>query len=506
MSRTVDKKAFTSWEDYRDNLIRETTVDVNETEAVKLKRIERLEADSEAWFAYYFPNYYKNDPAPFHKKASKRLLNPKIKRWYEVRSWSRGLAKTTRAMMEFLNLAMTGRIRNMFIVSNSYDNAERLSMPFKINLESNSRLINDYGSQIGTRWEAGEFVTRKGVSFRAVGAGQSPRGSKNEDIRPDGLLFDDIDTDEECRNPKRIEDKWAWIEKAVIPTVDISGSYYILFCGNVIAKLCCITKAMQKADYVDIINIRDKKGKSVWAKNTEADIDYMLSIISYAAAQQEYFNNPVREGTTFKDVSWGEVPPLYNFKFLIAYGDPASSNKENKDNCYKAIPLLGELDGKFYVLTCFLEQANNSKFVCWYFDLEDYVKGRALVYNYIENNSLQDPFFEQVLSPLLLAEGQARQHYIFISPDERKKPEKFVRIEGTLEPLNRTGRLILNAAEKSNPHMQRLEEQFKAVDPQLSSHVDGPDAVEGAVWIINNKIAAMAPINIGARKVNNKRF
>ena len=41
--------------------------------------------------------------------------------------------------------------------------------------------------------------------------------------------------------------------------------------------------------------------------------------------------------------------------------------------------------------------------------------------------------------------------------------------------------------------MRRLEEQFKAIEPKLSAHDDGPDAVEGAVWIINNKLALMAP-------------
>ncbi len=508
MGKGLDKQANLNWEEYRLNLLQETTVDATETEADKLKRIKRLEADNEAWFAYYFPNYYHNEPAPFQVKASKRLLDPDKNRWYEVRAWSRGLAKTTRAMMEFFKLAMTGRIRNSLIISNSYDNAERLSMPFKINLESNQRLINDYGIQerIGN-WTDGEFITRKGWSVRAVGAGQSPRGTKNEDVRPDSILFDDIDTDEETRNEDRIKDKWAWIEKAVIPTVDISRTIFILFCGNIIAKYCCVTEAMKRADRVDIVNIRDKKGKSSWPqKNSEEDIDYILSIISYAAAQQEYYNNPVMEGTVFKQVTWGDVPKLNQFKFLVAYGDPSQSNTENKNGSYKSIPLIGGLDGRFYIITCFLEQANNSKFVIWYFDLEEYVKGKTQVYNYVENNSLQNPFYEQVLSPLLLSEGKTRQHYIHVTPDERKKPDKFARIEGNLEHLNRTGRLVFNIAEKDNPHMQRLEEQFKAVDPKLSAHADGPDAVEGGVWIINNKIAAMGEIKSGRHKANSKRF
>jgi hypothetical protein len=133
--------------------------------------------------------------------------------------------------------------------------------------------------------------------------------------------------------------------------------------------------------------------------------------------------------------------------------------------------------------------------------------GKTQIYNYIENNSLQDPFYEQVLSPLMYAEGIARQHYIHLAPDERSKPDKFARIEGNLEHLNRTGKLIFNIAEKNNPHMVRLEEQFKAVNPQLSAPADGPDAVEGGVWIINNKMAAFAgEVKSGRHKSNSKRY
>ena len=504
--KQTDKQALQYWEDFRLNLERSTSIDIQETEAEKSKRIAKLEADDEAWFAYYFPNYYTSKPAKFHLKATKRLLSNN--KWYEVRAWSRELAKSVRSMMEVLKLSLTGEIKNILLASNSQDNAKRLLKPFMINLESNNRIKNDYGIQqsLGS-WEDGEFTTRKGVSFRAIGAGQSPRGTRNEAYRVDFLLIDDFDTDEECRNTKVINQKWNWLEQALLPTVSISGNYRILFNGNIIAKDCCITRAIAKAKHVDIINIRDKNGKSVWPdKNTEENIDFFLSMISYASAQKEFFNNPVTEGTIFKEVRWGEIPKLERFKFLVAYGDPAPSNKENKDNCYKFVGLLGELEGNFYIITCYLEHAINSKFIGWYYDLEDFVKGKTQLYNYVENNSLQDPFYEQVLKPLIFDLGKLRSHYMFLTPDERKKPDKYARIEGNLEPLNRQGRLIFNIAEKSNPHMQRLEEQFKAVDPQLSSHVDGPDGVEGGVWVLNSKSLQLAPITVGHKHKNSKRF
>ena len=130
-------------------------------------------------------------------------------------------------MMEVLKLALLGEVKNILYISNSYDNAERLLMPLMISLESNPRIINDYGvQQRPGSWESGEFVTVGGCSFRALGAGQSPRGTRNE-ARPDVIVFDDIDTDQDTRNPDIIKKRWEWIEQAVIPTVSISGNYRI---------------------------------------------------------------------------------------------------------------------------------------------------------------------------------------------------------------------------------------------------------------------------------------
>lgn len=54
-------------------------------------------------------------------------------------------------------------------------------------------MINDYGRQDGNGlWTSTEFRIRAGATFRALGAGQSPRGSRNEQLRPDVILVDDI--------------------------------------------------------------------------------------------------------------------------------------------------------------------------------------------------------------------------------------------------------------------------------------------------------------------------
>jgi hypothetical protein len=483
------KADYRGWEVFVNDLLKEQPVP-NESEAERIKRKKHLEGNFEEWVKFYFSKYAKAEPADFHLKDSKKLLNND--RIYIVRPWSREMAKDARTMFEMIFLALTGKISVVLFFSHTADQAANLLKPYKLSLELNQRIIADYGEQKSAiSWSDNQFTAKCGCTFYAFGAGQAPRGTRDEEIRPDVLIFSDIDTDEEVRNPERIKKKWAWIEQAVLPTVSVSGNVRILFLGNIIGKDTCITRAMKFADHYQIINIRDKNGKSRWAKNSEEQIDWLLSKMSWASSQKEYFNNPIQEGTTFKDMRWGKVPPLSKFPFLVKYGDPAPSNKENKKNSHKAVVLMGILDGITYVFTCFLEQATNAKFVNWYWDLEEYTRGKVQVYNYIENNSLQDPFYEQVFIPLFTDISKERGGQILPTPDNRKKPDKFTRIEGNLEPLHRLGKLIFNEKEQKNPHMMRLVEQFEAVEPTLSANVDGADAVEGGWWVINNKLIVL---------------
>lgn len=143
----------------------------------------------------------------------------------------------------------------------------------------------------------------------------------------------------------------------------------------------------------------------------------------------------------------------------------------------------------------------------WFYNLRDYASERVQVYYFIENNSLQDPFYEQVFLPMFAARARERG-FIGITPDCRCKPPKFERIEGNLEPLIRQGRLVLNIDERENPHMKRLEEQFLLLNRQMKSPADGPDCIEGGVWIINQKISTLneGSYTIGQRVRASKRF
>lgn len=513
LANQTNKQALVKWEDFLQSIRNSTPVDQNETEEDKAARIKKLEADPEEWFKYYFPKYCFAPAADFQKRSTRRIL--KTKRMFQRRAWARGLAKSTRRMMEIFFITFAKKFRtNMLMISKTEGNAKRLLGPYRANLEANQRLIHDYGVQekIGS-WSEEEFTTRSGHTFRAVGAEQNPRGTRNEELRVTIIVFDDVDDDEVCRNAERVEVRFKWIQEAVIPTVDIAADYYIFFDNNIIGEDSCAQRVKEYATDDEVINIRDANGVSVWPqKNSEEDIDFMLSLISYESAQKEYFNNPMSDGKVFKEMVWGKCPPLSKLDFVVIYADPSTSNKDRPtarskaQNSCKAVTIVGKKDLKYYVYTAFVDVTKNAVFVDWLYGANDYVAGKTQAYTYIENNTLQDPFYEQVLLPLIFAKGKERGKVMGITPDARKKPDKFFRIEGTLEPKNRLGLLILNIDEKDNPHMKRLEAQFKSVSPN-SRTMDGPDAVEGAVTILDNKIVAKAAgVKAIRRKANNKRY
>lgn len=538
VKKKLTGKARQKYEEFEETLRRVrscTKVKYNMTDREKAERLKYLEAHPLEWMKEIFGKFAKYEFAQFQKKAIKRIIDHSDGNWYEVLSWARELAKSTIVMMIVLYLVIVKKNKRVIILCSATNEAAiKLLNVYRAQFEANERLKYFYGDLRGTKWTEDYFILSTRASFMAMGWGQSPRGVKLDEVRPDCLLMDDYDTDEECRNPEIVKNKWTWFEQALFFTRSMSEALLTIWTGNIIAKDCCVSRAGAKARELaerakpignwDIINIRmvdinhpDPQadfqcGTSVWPeKNSEEVIDEVLAQVSLASSQKECFNNPVVEGSYFKEIKWGECPPISKLKYIVSYGDPAPSNKTSKKaakNSFKANFLMGLYEGTLYVYTGYLAHVINDEFVNWYYYQRDYVRERAQIRCYIENNKLQDPFYEQVFKPIFLQKGKENGFYINISPDGRDKPDKFVRIEGNLEPLNRAGRMVFNIREKDNPHMQRLEEQFKLFDDGLPSPADGPDAIEGGYFMCQqlNAHVEAGSCWVGHRPVNRKRM
>jgi predicted phage terminase large subunit-like protein len=183
---------------------------------------------------------------------------------------------------------------------------------------------------------------------------------------------------------------------------------------------------------------------------------------------------------------------------LVCYTDP--SYKATND--YKATVLVGKTGDEYHIIKCYLEQATTARMVEWHRNIMRMV-GACACYYFMEEVFMQDVLLKEMNDM-----GNRSGMKIPIRGDKRKKPDKFMRIESLLEPLHRNGELYLNEQERHNPHMQRLAEQFVAFAPGSHAHDDGPDAVEGAIWIMMEKSAkgvGEGIVTIG-RPVNNFRY
>lgn len=520
------------WETYKKNVLQSTAVDQDETVEQSKKRVDELLNDVQKFAHYYFPKYCKS---PFAKWQLRFMLyvinNPRL---WVTRAWSRALAKSVIAGVILpLYLMFTGRMKNMLLISYSYDNACELLMPVKIQLEANQRILADFGLQKGfSNWEAGSFTTQGGCSFLAIGTGQNPRGTRNEDIRPDYILCDDIDDDELLRNPKRIDDLWDWVNGALFPTFDITGTRRFIGVGNIIAKDSILQRMIKLADNHEQINLlmkskpdtklaadyRKKAKKETEQKKAELyeevaryaesgllpawearhsleDCVYMISKMSYRLSQREYFNNPLSEGKTFKKdwLTLGKIPPLHQLR-LVAYLDPGFKKTKTSDT--KSWPLVGFKDGKYYIVRAFCGQASINEMIGWGYNHYEYLKqNRGAARLIMEEVFLQDLLYKD------FAEAAKTSFQLPLMGDTRKKPDKDSRIEATSGYFER-GSVIFNEEEKDNHHMKQLMEQYINFEVGVKTKKDGPDAVEGAIHILNNSLNDGTGIVVGARSRN----
>ncbi|GHV31596.1 hypothetical protein FACS1894177_06530 [Bacteroidia bacterium] len=509
------KRRFGEWQKHCEDVGRHTTVNESESKQDQAARIQRARKDYAFFVEYYFPHWCTDSSgkiipsARFHIEAANRIKeNKTLKAAFK---WARGHAKSTHIGVftpMWMMCQEKREINVMVLVGKSQDSANTLLSDVQAELQYNQRFIHDFGEQYNAgHWVFGEFVTKSGVAFFARGRGQSPRGLRYRDKRPDYIVIDDLDDDELCLNKDRVDKLTKWVKEALFGSFGAAGGRFIMV-GNLISKQSVLANiAASEGMFVTRVDVRDEHGNPSWPELwTEERIREKEMFMGFISFQKEYMNNPIAEGTVFKEIVFGKVPPLNRFRFLIGYGDPAPANSENGKGSFKSLFLVGFHEGVYYIIKGFLDHTTNANFVNWYYALRDYTNDKTQLYYFVENNTLQNPFYEQVFVPLFL-EASKTQGFIGITPDERKKPDKFSRIEGNLEPLNRFGKLIFNEEEKENPNMHRLSEQFKAVNPGTKPP-DGPDCIEGAVWIINQKIASMIPdaFTFGQKRSNSKKF
>lgn len=496
----INNQQLIEWEKFLKDLERATPVINDETPEEKRKRVDGLMADWQKALRYYFPNYCTKPFTAWQKRYAKRLLG-KGKR-YIVRQVFRGGSKTTFTQMMVVYMILAKRIRNLLWVSKSLEAAMEMTRVLRLQLEGNQRLINDFGEQkaIGA-WGDEKFVTRSGVSVRAIGKGQSPRGAKEEEARPDCIILDDVDDDEEVRNETRLNNTWDWTMGALFGCFAVDGDNLFIGLGNKIAEDCIIERMRQIADDFEQVNLLNAAGRPTCPEwFTIEDCNYMIGKMGTRLAQREYFNNPIVEGRVFKTdwLQYKKLPRLSEYKYLVAYLDPSFKNKKTSD--HKSLVLVGLMRGEYHIHKAYCAKASVNEMIAWHYDLDQYLRRHNAAAQYwMEEVFLQDLLYDDF--------NKAEDTYGYRIPvrgDTRKKPDKDARISACSGDFER-GNVYFNEDEKDNHHMQELWMQFSLFAPgETRIAKDGPDSFEGAREILKQMVFTSEPPTYGKRQLSSK--
>jgi len=187
-----------------------------------LDTIHKLGSDRPLAHATLFAHRHKQASPPFHAEIIE--LWHSTLRFVSVMAF-RGAAKTTIAE-EAITLGAAFRLfRNAILVGSTERRAVERLRAVKHELTSNEllrRLFGELGEASAKVWNDAEVILGNGVRIIAVGKGQSLRGTKHLQWRPDYCFCDDIEevdvgklyTDEEALETVR------WFRTVLLPALD----------------------------------------------------------------------------------------------------------------------------------------------------------------------------------------------------------------------------------------------------------------------------------------------
>ncbi|MDD4406283.1 MAG: hypothetical protein PHO36_16155 [Parabacteroides sp.] len=489
----VSPEARKRWEEHIANVERMTSKERHETKEERIANIRRARRDYAYFCKRYFPTYCKKENGKFQNDAAKYVKDhPNMK---AVFMWPRGHAKSTHfdiLIPLWLIFQEKPGIKVLVVVGKSEESADTLLSDLQAELQYNNYIIQDFGEQYSSgSWETGEFVTRGGIAFFSRGRGQSPRGLRYRENRPDYIVIDDLDDDELCRSEARVRLLTDWVKEALFGALD-GGLGRFIMVGNLISKTSVLAN-IAKTDRVHLsrVDAIDQNGEPVWKEKwTKEEVDEQAAFMGYRAFQKEMMNNPITEGAVFKHdwIRWKKPLKLRDYDMIVAYIDP--SFKASSKNDYKAIKIWGRpkagIKGyshtELHNLSAFVRQCSVSEMVRWLYDYHERLPEDAVCYYFMEANFMQDIILDE-----FAVEGELRGYQLPLLPDKRKKPDKFQRIEA-ISPLWERGFVFYNSELTADKDMLVGIEQTLAFEKGMRGHDDAPDADEGAIYKLQKQV------------------
>lgn len=454
----------------------------------------------------YFPHYIRNPAkSQLHRYLFgliPQILNDK-ESCNDVLAAPRGEAKSTICSQLYpLYCVVTGKKKNIPIISSTFEVAAELLEGIKAELEANTRIKIDFPNVFGEgrTWNAGTIVTRNLIKLRCYGAGKKLRGVRFGAYRPDLIIIDDIENDENVQKPEQREKLNDWLKKAVLPMIQAGEKGDVLYIGTVLHYDSVLSRTLKNSlwrsktfkailrwpddmslwdKWEEILKNNQDEGKLLsrqfyaqnkkamdagavvsWAARPILELMEIRARDGHATFDSEYQNDPVSgEDALFNGCIqyWADTP-----QDLILFGacDP-SLGKHGKNRDPSAILVGGyhAASGKLYVLEAAIKKRLPDKIISDIITLQKQYHCHVWFIEAVQ--------FQEFLRTELIRRSAKQGNPV---PARAVTPhtDKMLRIE-SLQPHVDNGLILLHSSQSTL--ISQLEHFPKA------DHDDGPDAL-----------------------------
>lgn len=208
-------------------LVQALRISPDYSKAEKRKLYERLENDSEYFANVCFSHVLQGKAIPdFHKDIYRGLDDSNLT--YLGVIVFRQAAKSTIKVIKVCQMACVQKTKYTLLISETEDQALDDVRTIKDEFESNEMIKMLYfngKSAAGEIWATGTIVLSNGVCIKAKGMNSRMRGLKYKFQRPDHIMLDDFESEDNSSTEEGRADVRVKISAVIIPLGDVITRY-----------------------------------------------------------------------------------------------------------------------------------------------------------------------------------------------------------------------------------------------------------------------------------------
>lgn len=486
--------------------------------AQKWQRVKKCEVSLKEFAFTYFRHYFYSTPSTMHEELFNTIQSAvdsneahKI-----ARAAPRGNAKST--VVSFATIlwcALYHKKHYILLISDTSSQADAFLMAIKTELEENRLIKNDFGEFFGEVWNTSDIVLSNDCRITALGTGKRVRGRRYRQYRPDLIVCDDMENDENVVSPDQRKKNSDWFFKALSKAGDERTDIIVI--GTIIHYDSLLANVLKNPIYDSL------KYRAVIQFSTSDKWEEWERMITDLGNEKrltdarEYFEANKEEMLAGTKVLWEQKEDYYNLMLQRVADGPAafSSEKQNEplaDEDRRFNPEWiryyddDELVGKELFIVGFVDPSMgkqggdysaiitlgmDTNYIIYVLDADirkrhpdviiQHVVLKHLEYRYkhfgVEENNFQE-FFKDTLKMKLKELADEHKHITINIKGVKQHTDKMLRIE-SLQPDVKNGRI------RFKREQGLLVEQL--VNFPSASHDDGPDALEGAVALLGKR-------------------